>query len=122
MVDLMQELLPERIGPRLALEVHVGDDTRQIGIAQTRDVRGCRFLDLFPAGPQGRDVGEVRRVPQPMGRGFTPPFQPQPLGGRRMYERVPDRSTVFAFRRVRLVMESPCRLSSRGVGSWAVCA
>jgi hypothetical protein len=28
MVDLVQELLPERIGPRLTLKVHVGDDTR----------------------------------------------------------------------------------------------
>ena len=39
MVDLVQELLPERIGPRLALEVDVGDDTRQIGLTQRRDVR-----------------------------------------------------------------------------------
>ena len=45
MVDLVQELLPERVGPRLSLEVHVGVDTRQIRLAQRGDVRRRRILD-----------------------------------------------------------------------------
>src|SRR5215207_1793790 len=95
-VDPVQELLPERIGPSLALEVHVGDGTRQIVFTQTRDVRRCRRLDLFPASAKCCDVGKVSRVPRLGRRGGTPPFQPQPLGGCCVNEGVPDRAESVA--------------------------
>src|SRR5215213_1760973 len=65
-VDLMQELLPERIGPRLALKIDVGDNARQIGLAQCRDIRCSRRLDLVPADPKCCHVGKVDRVPEPV--------------------------------------------------------
>jgi hypothetical protein len=64
MVEGVEHLLPERIRPRLALEVEVRNVAAQVGVGQIRNEPSLGSIDLVHSGADRRDVRKLRGIPE----------------------------------------------------------
>ena len=87
-VDLVDHLLPQRVGPALALEVRVGDCPGQLRVGERADKRLRVALDDIPARADGREIGELRGLRHRPRRAPLPALEVEPLGAQRVHERV----------------------------------
>src|SRR5262249_29357651 len=122
-VHLVDDLLPERVGPALAARVAVRDDLGEIGVGQAGHEALRVRLDLAPARAQGRHVGKLARVQQRRRRGALPAREPDPLRGHDVHEGLAHRAEAGAARLRELVRTQARRVieeARRGPGAVAI--
>src|SRR5213083_662231 len=106
-VHLVDHLLPERVGPALALHVRVLDDAGEVGLGQRRHERLRVALDGLPARADGCEVGEVGGGKGRARRAAVPALEVQPLGAHGVHEGVADRVEAGAAALEELLARQP---------------